>query len=438
LKTERKHITVYEHQSLRVKEEELTQDLYDQFVKFYGNGVPYFSLIRNGVQFNEYVGVIQIGNTLIEVLPKADKNANDANKKEWQAALLGMLRAVHGFEVKAPTESSLALKSNSVLDLYFEMFIQEVERLLHSGLAKKYRRTEGNLTALKGSLIFSKQISKNLVHQERFYTQYTTYDTEHLLHIILYKTILLLKRINTSPKLLNRINSLVLNFPASDNYRMPSQKITEATFERITLNRKTQDYKKALDIARLLLMNYHPDLNKGNKHVLALLFDMNLLWEQFVLVSLKKSKSFKVTGQNSKGFWKPTNGRARSIRPDIKIQNNQGTFILDTKWKNVNSKPSIEDIRQMYAYHHYFEAEKVALLYPGEENYISGNFVQVNHKNINKNQECGLMFVDADSDVKKWQGKIVQQVASWVGTVNESANEEKKETVFYSSVKNRE
>ena len=417
MKTERKHITVYEHQSLRIKEEELTQDLYDQFVKFYGNGVPYFSLIRNGVEFKEYVGAIQIGNTLIEVLPKADKNANDGNKNAWQKALIDMLRVVHGFEVKAPTESSLALKSNSVLDLYFEMFVQEVERLLHSGLAKKYRRTEGNLTALKGSLVFSKQISKNLVHQERFYTQYTTYDTEHLLHIILYKTILLLKRINTSPKLLNRINSLVLNFP-----EMPSQKITEATFERITLNRKTQDYKKALDIARLLLMNYHPDLNKGNKHVLALMFDMNLLWEQFVLVSLKKSKTFKVTGQNSKGFWKPTNGRARSIRPDIKIQNDQGTFILDTKWKNVNSKPSIEDVRQMYAYHHYFEAEKVALLYPGEENYISGNFVQVNHKGINENQECGLMFVRSNANVKKWQGEIVRQVESWVGKSEQTSS----------------
>jgi 5-methylcytosine-specific restriction enzyme subunit McrC len=294
LKAEPKHIIVYEHQSLKLESANnktgLSPDLLQQFEKFYGDGVPYFSLIRNGVQFNEHVGAIQIGDTLIEVLPKADKNANDDNKYTWRNVLLGMLKKVHGFEVKAPSESSLALRNNSVLDLYFDMFVQEVERLLHKGLAKKYRKTEGNLTALKGSLMFSKQISKNLVHQERFYTKYTTYDTEHLLHIILYKTILLLKRINTSPKLLNRINSLVLNFPESDNYRMPNQKITEATFEKIKLNRKTQDYSKALSIAKLLLLNYHPDLNKGNKHVLALMFDMNLLWEQFVLVSLKNFK----------------------------------------------------------------------------------------------------------------------------------------------------
>lgn len=417
MKADSKHIIVYEHQSLKLESPNnksgLSPELLQQFEKFCGDGVPYFSLIRNGVQFKEYVGAIQIGDTLIEVLPKADKNANDDNKYTWRNVLLDMLRVVHGFEVKAPSESSLALKSNSVLDLYFEMFVQEVERLLHKGLAKKYRKTEGNLTALKGSLMFSKQISKNLVHQERFYTKYTAYDTEHLLHIILYKTIILLKRINTSPKLLNRINSLVLNFPESDNHRMPSQKINEATFEKIKLNRKTQDYSKALSIAKLLLLNYHPDLNKGNKHVLALMFDMNLLWEQFVLVSLKKSKSFKVTGQNSKGFWKPQNGRTRTIRPDIKLLNDKGTFILDTKWKIVHTKPSIEDVRQMYAYHHYFAAEKVALLYPGEHDYISGNFMEIDKQSINAKQECGLMFVRSRELINDWQQAIVNQVEKW-------------------------
>lgn len=409
----RKHIQVYEHQSLKVGkrygEVTFTEGVFKKFVRFFGNGVPYYSLLRNGLQFNEYVGVIQIGNTLVEVLPKADKNAGDANKNEWQNALVNMLRAVSGFDVKAPSESSLTLKNNSVLDLYFELFVQEVEMLIHKGLAKKYRKAEGNLTALKGSLMFSRQISKNLVHKERFYTKYTTYDTQHLLHIVLYQAILLLKRINTSAKLLNRINYLGLNFP-----EMPNQKITEATFEKIRLNRKTQDYRNALSIARLLLLNYHPDLSRGSNHVLALMFDMNKLWEQFVLVSLKKSNAFKVRGQNSKGFWRPTDGSTRTIRPDIKVSNESGHYVLDTKWKNVDNKPSIEDIRQMYAYHHYFKAKKVALLYPGPRPYKSGHFVKIDDSGVDKDQECGLLFIDSDTNVKEWQRKIYEQVESWV------------------------
>lgn len=409
----RKLIQVYEHQSIMVGKlydgEAFADEQFQQFVKFFGNGLPYFSLLRNGVQFNEYVGAIQVGNTLVEVLPKADKNAGNSNKNDWQDALINMLRAVNGFEVKAPSESSLSLKNNSVLDLYFELFIKEVEILLHNGLVKKYRRTEGNLTALKGSLMFSKQISKNLVHKERFYTKYTIYDTEHLLHIIIYKTLLLIKRINTNSKLLNRINSLVLHFP-----EMPNHKIIAGTFDQITLNRKTQDYSKSMSIARLLLLNYHPDLSQGNKHVLALMFDMNQLWEQFVLVSLKKSKVFKVKGQNSKGFWKPQEGNTRSIRPDIKIIKDGKNFILDTKWKNVNSKPSIEDVRQMYAYHHYFDAKKVALVYPGESSLIDGTFVQIKGKPEESKLQCGLMFISSNTNVKSWQKQISTDVLGWV------------------------
>ncbi len=144
------------------------------------------------------------------MLPKAEKRKSDDQKKlKWNRALIDMLRVVNGFEVKAPSSTDLKLKNNSVLDLYFELFVSEVEYLLHRGLVKKYRKTEGNLTTLKGQLLFTQQISKNVIHKERFYTRYTTYDPEHLLHIILYQTILVLKKINTNAAISGRINALM-------------------------------------------------------------------------------------------------------------------------------------------------------------------------------------------------------------------------------------
>ena len=324
-----------------------------------------------------------------------------------------MLRVVHGFKVKAPSSSHLKIKNNSVLDLYFELFLTKTEYLLHRGLVKKYRVTDGNLKVLKGSLQFSKHVSENIVHKERFFTRHCTYDTEHLLHIILYQTIKIIKRINTNPVLVGRINALLLNFP-----EMPNQRITESTFDKLVFNRKTVGYKKAIEIARLILMHYHPDLSKGRNNVLSLMFDMNALWEQFVLITLSKNKGLSVKGQESKYFWKREGGKRRSIRPDILFSFKGEKYVIDTKWKLVSSKPSIEDLRQMFAYHHYFKAKKVALLYPGDSPYITGKFVDVTDQKYSSDMECGLLFSQYSGSVKNWQKQIIEDIQNWIRSGN--------------------
>ncbi|WP_162340151.1 McrC family protein [Cyclobacterium salsum] len=416
MKAKREHIRVFEHQTIVLNQRFEDGVIFDEtkleaFVRFFGKGVAYYSLIRNGIQFNEYVGAIQVGNTLISVLPKADKRLkeDESEKKKWNQVMIDMLRAVHGFDVKASSSSHLKIKNNSVLDLYFELLVLEVEYLLHRGLVKKYRKTEGNLNALKGSLQFSQQVSKNLVHKERFFTKHSTYDTEHVLHVILYQTIQVLNRINTNSALAGRINALLLNFP-----EMPHQKITESIFDKLVFNRKSMGYMKAIEIARLILLHYHPDLSKGRDDVLALMFDMNSLWEQFVLVSLRKNKQFNVRGQHSRYFWKPEGGQRRSIRPDIIVSTKDGNYVLDTKWKLVADKPSMEDIRQMYAYHHYFDANKVALLYPGDAPYVTGKFVDIKGQNQLTDLECGLLFTQYSDSVKNWQKRICKEIKYWI------------------------
>ena len=262
-------ITVFEHQSLRINKGDSTLpiDTLEALRKFYGeSGVPYYSLIHNGVKFNSFVGVIKVGKYTIEVLPKADHN-NDKKENDWRDILIGMLRSIGAFQVSAPSVTNLKLKSNSILDLYIELFINEVEFLLNKGLIKQYHKIEGNQKSLKGTMLFAKNIVKNLVHQERFYVRSTIYDNQHTLNSVLYKTIKLLKQINSNVNLSSRIGALLLNFP-----EMKDLTVNDAFFERITYNRKNEDYKNGLLIARLLLLNYRPDLSNGKSNVLALNF----------------------------------------------------------------------------------------------------------------------------------------------------------------------
>lgn len=410
----RENIVVFEHEILRFDrgEKKITKEQFEALERYYGNGVPFYSLIYNGVQFNEHVGVIQVGNTLIEVLPKADKTPHsETEDKKWRNLLIGMLKAVGSFDIKTTSSSNLKIKPNTILDLYFELFIKEIEYLLHNGLVKKYRKKEGNVTALKGSLQFSKHIQQNLIHQERFYVRHSTYDVEHTLHFILYKAIKLLKQINTNNDLHSRIGVLLLHFP-----EMPDIKVSDSTFEKLVYNRKNQHYEKAIEIAKLLLLKYHPDVSKGRNHVLALMFDMNMLWEQFVYVSLKKNKTDfnKIKAQTSKFFWKPENGRRTSMKPDVYIETDNGNIVLDTKWKNLNGyNPSPDDLRQMYVYHEYFDAKKVALVYPGNpENSKVGTYLKKTGEHDDK--ICSVVLIKVEKDIKEWQHEIVKIIKVFV------------------------
>ncbi len=140
---------------------------------------------------------------------------------------------------------------------------------------------------------------------------------------------------------------------------------------------------------------------------------MNERSEQFVAVSLRKQKGLKVSTQKRKYFWNPAEGQRQTIRPDILIEANDTHYVLDTKWKLLtDNRPSVEDIRQMYAYHHYFKAKKVALVYPGELIGISGKYVEIDQKK-DSSMECALIFLPVGEDIQQWQQNIGKRVEEW-------------------------
>ena len=136
--------------------------------------------------------------------------------------------------------------------------------------------------------------------------------------------------------------------------------------------------------------------------MLALLFDMNSLWEEYVLVRLKQvcqDNDIEVYGQNSKGFW---NGI--TIRPDIvlkkQIEGKMETVIIDTKWKNIDqSQPSTHDLRQMYVYNEYWESRKSLLLYPSNIDGLD-DFKSFDSITADPHHQCGLGKVSVLKDGK--------------------------------------
>ena len=396
----RDSIQVFEHSFLAIGERGFDKRHFVALSKLNAlHDYQYFDLKYNGVVFKQFVGVIQVDNLTIEILPKIDRyEAEDKeNKTKWRDVLLEMLKVTKKLKIQQVGHANVSRQSIHLLDIYFEWFLNEVQLLIHQGLIKQYYKETGNVKALKGKLEFAGHINKNLVHKERFYTTHQVYDKDHLIHQVLGQALEIIATLSKGNYLYSKCKTVQLNFP-----EVKSIKANENTFTRIPKSRKTAPYDNALAIARLIILNYGPNVSSGSEKMLALLFDINSLWEEYVLVRLKQvcqDNDIEVYGQNSKGFW---NGI--TIRPDIvlkkQIEGKMETVIIDTKWKNIDqSQPSTHDLRQMYVYNEYWESRKSLLLYPSNIDGLD-DFKSFDSITADPHHQCGLGKVSVLKDGK--------------------------------------
>jgi len=356
-------IQVFEHHSLVIQESykgvEFKKKHFTALAKLNElHGDKYFYVRHNSIKFKQYVGVIRIEGLTIEVLPKIDNNIE--SEAIWQMALVDMLSVTKKLKVQKVNQASVSKQQIHLLDLYFDWFLNEVQTLIHQGLIKQYYKETKQVKALKGKLEFAGHIRKNIVHKERFYTTHQVYAKDHLVHQVLDKALGIISNFTKGKYLYSKCKTVQLDFPEVARIHVDA-----TTFDRIRPSRKNAPYSTALAIARFIILNFAPNVTKGNENMLALLFDMNSLWEEYVYVKLKEQeaegvKAVEVTDQDNKYFWK-----SNYLKPDLVLEFENETVVIDTKWKDIgDSSPSASDLRQMYLYNEYWDANRSMLLYP--------------------------------------------------------------------------
>jgi 5-methylcytosine-specific restriction enzyme subunit McrC len=389
---------VFEHGHLSIGEQGLTAEKFAALVRYNDrHGCMFFSVGYKRLHFGSYVGVIQVGDLAIEILPKTEKEAA-GNEKKWRNALLDMLRQSGLMTIEAAPEADLRLRKSPLVDIYLHAFLTEVEHLVHAGLVKRYRMTEGNLYKLKGRIQFVQQLRRNLLHRERMFTAHQVYDRDNAFNRVLKCALSIVERLTLRSSLTSQAAASLLWFEDVADVR-----ITADTFERLTYIRNTERYRRAIQLARLIILNYSPDLRGGQEHVIAILFDMNELFERFIFAQLRRAKAhyakhcLKIAGQVPKRFW-----ASKSIRPDVVATFSHATgsdrVILDTKWKVPKyGEPSDEDLKQMYAYNVHFGGFRGILVYPmaaanqvgTDQSYAQSESLPAGHKH-----GCAMYYIN--------------------------------------------
>ena len=156
------------------------------------------------------------------------------------------------------------------------------------------------------------------------------YDYDHQIHQILALTLDIISQFSKGSYLYSKCKRVQEEFPD-----VSIVSVNAGTFNKLVDDRKTKPYQTALEIARLIILNFAPNISSGKEKMLAILFDMNNLWEEYILTELKsiQIEGLTVKGQESKAFWDSI-----KIRPDIVLHKDNRTYVIDTKWKNIESR----------------------------------------------------------------------------------------------------
>jgi 5-methylcytosine-specific restriction enzyme subunit McrC len=359
---------VYEHQPLVVGKSYptrqgpvvFTNTHFDALARFQERtGTAALRLGYRSIRLAQYVGYLRAGPLSLEIYPKLGALRSE---EDWRGLLFHMLRVVTGVQLVPHEHAPLQARAGDLYELLVGRFLDLVQALLRGGLARSYREIEENRATFRGRLLVGAHARTNAVHQERVFVAYEVHDADHLLNRILRRALERVRRTTSSVDLLHRADAAVIDFPDVTN--VP---IRPSDWDYIRFDRRTERYKEALGLARMILLDERPDLQWGDQEVVALLFDMNRLFEAYLEEALRGLPGWGVKAQVGRRFWQPHGQGARLLKPDLLALPGGGhpPVVVDAKWKvPERGQPEDDDLRQLFAYLHGFETERGVLVYP--------------------------------------------------------------------------
>ncbi len=352
------------------------------------------------LQAQNYVGVIQAKDgTTIEILPKILNLETDKDGVETKKVLIKMLKTLKDSPFKDFNMANLQSTKMPLLEIFITMFLKEITLLVQKGIKSDYVIKEDNLKFLKGKLKINEQVSKNYIHKERFYVEYQEYTSDRIENRLIKTTLeYLYKRAKTNNNK-KRIREFLFVF---DDIKVSHN--IKSDFSKVKINRQMKDYTQILLWCKTFLLANSFSPYKGKDIAFALLFDMNLLFESYVLRYLKKVLVHNnVKGQDKTHHLAYLDGKTAKflLKPDIVIDN--GNIIADTKWKILSEDKTHQgisqgDMYQLYAYGtKYKKCNYMYLIYPKDSN-IDGNsynyFNSKDEQRLKDELHLNILFFD--------------------------------------------
>lgn len=313
----------------------------------------------SGIKTGSYVGVIKYADFQLNIIPKIIGDTDSVCLEN----LAFMLSYTHQLEIHTTAQAQVTKTQNPFLEVLIAHYADILLKALSRHIPHSYETREENLATIKGKILFAQNIRHNFGNLARTYCQFDEFTSDNLLNQTLKFVSHALQKLTSVSQ--TRQKLLKINAVYDEVTLRP---ITYAQTQKIILNRNQAIFKEPLELAQMFLQNSTISLHNHTFTNLAILFDMNKLFEEFVYVALKRTyPKWNIKAQNTKLIIASINNIPNTdytIRPDIIVN---GNTIIDTKYKIIdlpNKRPSESDIYQMLAYSKFYGVKNIILCYP--------------------------------------------------------------------------
>lgn len=336
-------------------------DAVDRLQGAYGASVV--SCGRRSLRTANWVGTVNAGGRVLDILPKTDQPDN-ALARQQLVTMLVRGRCVPSLEL-----GNMELRPfPTLLDAFMLVYVRRLAQEWRRGRIRNYRKLEANRLALRGKLLPAEQVRRNLVHPERFYTRADEFIEDGPIPRLLKSALLVCLRFGVFNEVQREAAELLADFELVAEVMWDRQAL-----DRLTVDRRFKRFDFQVNLAKMLVVHAVPD-QCGRASTYSLLFDMNIVFERYIgamLQYLAGEMGFHVRLQAMDDSLLIRHGRRTfGLKPDVAIYVKERLVCLvDTKWKVLNlSEPhegvTAGDMYQAYAYGKEYACPRVVLLYP--------------------------------------------------------------------------
>ena len=350
----------------------------------------FFKIFKDYIIPQNFIGSINIDDISIDIFPKIPLVKD--NKNQEKERFLEILEYVEIFNENIFENLEIGNQDMPILEIFISNFINEVEKIVKKGLLYSYINKSENTLYFKGKLDLTSHIKYNFI-ENRFFMNFYEFSINSIENCLIKLALEKIKNISSNMENIDKLHQLLIQFEDIETSGLNPAHL----FKKILFDRKNEFYRKSLNLAKFFLLDESPYsvFYNDEREVTGLFFPMETIYESYVANKLKqlinKQISIKIQDESHRIFDKCEVGGNEEkkyttlfkLKPDIVVEKENETIILDTKWKELknpkenkgiyNYNISEKDIYQMITYIQVYntkakKCKKAYLIYPINNN----------------------------------------------------------------------